>query len=174
MSIEKLRYYLRTNTTIDDRQIDRIMNCFIPRIVSRDTILLSDGAICNELYFVNKGCIRTYYITKQGLEKTRHIAFEGSVATAISSFISQQPSFEFVDALEDSELYAIGHRDFYMLVAETPQWEAFYRNFLERAYLQQNRKIETLITLSAKQRYEHLLAETPHPTPFQQDTRFLS
>ena len=114
-----------------------------------------------EFYFVNKGCIRTYYLTKQGHEKTRYIAFDGSIATSISSFISKQPSFEFVDTLEDSELFVISHENFYQLVNDIPQWEKFYRTLLEMAYIYQNKKIENLVTLTAKQRYDKLLKENP-------------
>ena len=158
---EKLKYYLNANTIVDDKQIDKIISCFKLKTVRRNTILLSEGEICKELYFVHSGCIRTYYITKQGQEKTRYVAFENSVATSISSFISQQPSFEFVDTLENSELYSISHKDFYQLVSDIPQWEKFYRTLLEMAYLYQNKKIENLVTLSAKQRFDKLMTETP-------------
>lgn len=110
---------------------------------------------------MHSGCIRTYYITKQGYEKTRYVAFDNSIATSISSFISQQESFEFVDTLENSQLLAISHKKFYQLVADIPQWERFYRTLLEMAYLYQNKKIENLVTLSAKQRYDKLMNETP-------------
>lgn len=158
---EKLKHYLRINTKTDEEQIDRIVACFKPKTVKKNTILLLEGEVCKELYFVDNGCIRTYYITKQGHEKTRYVAFEGSIATGLASFISQQPSFEFVDALEDSVLYAIGYKDFYQLVADIPAWGEFYRMLLEMAYLYQNKKIENLVTLSAKQRYDKLMAENP-------------
>jgi len=158
---EKLKYYLRVNTNIDDKQIDKIISCFKLKAIKKNTILLSEGEICKELYFVHSGCIRTYYITKQGHEKTRYVAFDNSIATSISSFISQRQSFEFVDTLENSELLAISHKDFYQLVADIPQWEKFYRTLLEMAYLYQNKKIENLVTLSAKQRYDKLMIETP-------------
>lgn len=157
----KLKYYLRANTNIDDKQIDIIISCFKLRSVKKNTILLSEGEICKEFYFVHSGCIRTYYITKQGNEKTRYVAFENSIATSISSFISQQKSFEFVDTLENSELYSISHKDFYQLISDIPQWEKFYRTLLEMAYLYQNKRIENLVTLSAKQRYDKLITETP-------------
>ena len=158
---EKLKYYFRTNTSIDDKQIDKIIKCFKLKTVKKNTILLSEGEICKELYIVHSGCIRTYYITKQGHEKTRYVAFDNSIVTSISSFISQKQSFEFVDALENSELYVISHKDFYQLVADISLWERFYRTFLEKAYLYQNKKIENLVTLSAKQRYNKLMVETP-------------
>jgi CRP-like cAMP-binding protein len=158
---EKLKHYLRINTGIDEEQIDEIVSCFKPKTVKKNTILLSEGEICKELYFVHSGCIRTYYITKQGHEKTRFVAFDDSIATSISSFISRQPSFEFVDTLENSALYAISHKDFYQLVSDLPEWGKFYRMLLEMAYLYQNKKIENLVTLSAKQRYDKLMAENP-------------
>ncbi len=158
---EKLKYYLRINTDLDDKQIDKVVACFKLKAVKKNTILLSEGEICKEFYFVQSGCIRTYYITKQGHEKTRYIAFENSIATSISSFISQQQSFEFVDTIEDSELFAISHNDFYQLISDVPQWERFYRTLLEMAYLYQNKKIENLVTLSAKQRYDKLMTERP-------------
>lgn len=157
----KLKYYLRANAKINDKHIDIIISCFKPKTVKKNTILLSEGETCKKLYFVHTGCIRTYYITKQGHEKTRYVAFENSIATCISSFISQQPSFEFVDTLEDSELYSISHKDFYQLISDIPQWEIFYRTLLEMAYFYQNRKIENLVTLSAKQRFDKLMIETP-------------
>jgi TRAP-type mannitol/chloroaromatic compound transport system substrate-binding protein len=40
-------------------------------------------------------------------------------------------------------------------------WKNFYQKILEKAYSFQNRKIETLVTLTAKQRYEQLLTENP-------------
>jgi CRP-like cAMP-binding protein len=158
---EKLKYYLRKNTAIDDKQIDKIFSCFKPKTVKKNTILLSEGEVCKELYFVDSGCIRTFYITRQGHEKTRYVAFDNSIATSISSFISQQQSFEFVDTLENCELYSISHTDFYRLVSEIPDWAKFYRVLLETAYLYQNKKIESLVTLTAKQRYDKLMAERP-------------
>jgi CRP-like cAMP-binding protein len=157
----RLKYYIRTNVNIDGKNLETIVKCFKPKTVKRNAILLSEGETCKELYFVHSGSIRTYYITRQGKEKTRYVAFDGHIATSISSFISQQRSFEFVDTLENSELYAISHKDFYQLVSDLPPWEKFYRMLLETAYLYQNKKIETLVTLSAKQRYDKLLAENP-------------
>ncbi len=107
---ELLKKYLQLNISISDNTLDEIVRLFKPLTVKKNTILLSQGETCNKLYFVNEGCIRTYYITEQGHEKTRFIAFEGMIATSLTSFISQQPSFEFVDVLENSELLYISHK----------------------------------------------------------------
>jgi len=158
---ELLIKYLQLNTSISDYILDEIVSHFKPSTVKKNTILLSQGETSNKLYFVNKGCIRTYYITEQGHEKTRFIAFEGMIATSLTSFISQQPSFEFVDALENSELLYISHRDFYKLTNDFPDWGKFYVKLLEFAYVYQNKKIEELVTLSAGERYAILMKQHP-------------
>lgn len=159
--IEELKHYFASYQGIDNLQLNEIASCFRLRAVGKNTILVSPGETCRELYIVKHGCVRTYYLTNDGLEKTRYIGLENSVVGAMSSFISQKESFEYVQALEDSELYAIGHRDFYQLVSDIPQWDRFYTSFLETAYLFQNNKIEERLTLSAGERYERLMKENP-------------
>ncbi|MEP6613003.1 MAG: Crp/Fnr family transcriptional regulator [Mucilaginibacter sp.] len=157
----QLKRYVNLNIPVSMGRVDEIVKFFKPLAVKKNTALVSHGDTCNKLYFVNKGCIRTYYITEQGHEKTRFIAFEGMVATSLSAFISRQPSFEFVDALEDSELLYITHADFYKLAANVPEWQNFYLKLLEFAYIYQNKKIEELVTLSAGERYAILMKEHP-------------
>lgn len=158
---DKLRALIRYIVAIDDKQLDKIVGCFKPKMVKRNTVLLAEGEVCNEFYYVAKGIVRTYYLTKQGQEKTRFLIFDAQIGTSLSSFIAQQPSEETVDTLEDTELLVISHADFYQLVKDIPEWEFFYRRILEMAYMYQNNKIENRITLSAKQRYEKVLNETP-------------
>jgi len=156
-----LKRYIQLNISISDNILEEIVSHFNPLTVKKNTILHSHGETSNKLYFVNKGCIRTYYITEQGHEKTRFIAFEGMIATSLTSFISQQPCFEFVDVLENSELLYISHSNFYKLINDFPDWEKFYVKLLEFAYVYQNKKIEELVTLSAGERYAVLMKQHP-------------
>jgi CRP-like cAMP-binding protein len=158
---EQLKRYLNHNTNASAEKLAEIVEYFKPLTVKKNHILLSHGETCDKFYFVNKGCIRTYYLTQQGHEKSRYIAFEGMVVTSLTSFISQQPSFEFVDALENSELLYINQPNFYKLVKEVAEWEKFYLSLLEFAYIYQNKKIEELVTLSAGERYASLMKKHP-------------
>lgn len=157
----RLRHFLKANSTLDDDKLDYVLSCFKPKPVKRNSLLLFKGDICRELHFVNKGCIRTYYISANGAEKTRYIALDGSIGTSISGFISQKPSTEFVDALEDTQLWSISFESFFRLATELPEWRLFYTRLLESAYLYQNARIESLVTLTAKERFENILAQQP-------------
>lgn len=159
---ELLKRYLGLNIPVDEKKLNEIAGYFKPLTANKNAILLSHGEVCNNFYFVNKGCVRTYYLTEQGTEKTRYIAMEGIVITSLSSFISQQPSFELIEVLESTELLAISRNSFFRMVENIPEWEQFYRKLLEYAYLFQNKKIEQLVTLTAGERYAALMMENPH------------
>lgn len=148
-------------TTFTEDEMKVIVARFKPRSVSQGQHLLRKGETCSEFYFVAKGCIRTYFVDKKGNEKTRYILPQNYIGTALTSFISSCPSFELIDALSDSELLVITHQDFYRLNDELKGWKVFYQRILEMAYSFQTRKIESIMTLSAQQRFEQAMKETP-------------
>lgn len=156
-----LKILLKIFAEFDNEELDQIVNCFKRKSVNKGDILLYEGSVCKEFYYIHRGCVRTFFIDRNGHEKTRYVMLDQHIGTALTSFISQKPSIEFIEALEDSELLAINHSDFYKLNNKIDNWKSFYQRILEMAYSFQNRKIEQLVTLTAKQRYDNILKENP-------------
>lgn len=158
---DKLKLFLKSFTDFEEQELDRIAEFFKPMEFKKNDILLHEGNVSREFYYVHSGGIRTFFIDKKGHEKTRYIVLGNQIGTTLSSFILQKPSIEFIEALDDTRLLAISRNDFYGLTKEIVNWKDFYQKILEKAYSFQNKKIEALVTLTAKQRYEQLLAENP-------------
>lgn len=158
---ENLKQVLLHVSRFETSILDDIGTYFKQHAIKKGTILLHEGDICNNFYFVNKGCIRTYFITGGGIEKTRYIMPDLHLGTALASFISQSPSTECIDTLSDTELLKISYTDFQQLLNKYDQWRIFYQKILEMAYCFQNTKLAYQTTLSAKQRYQQLLAQNP-------------
>jgi CRP-like cAMP-binding protein len=129
--------------------------------VKKNALLLNAGEVSKYVHFICKGCLRTYFIDRKGEEKTRYIAFENKFVSAFASFITQAPSAEYVQALEDSELLRIKQADFYKLVDTNPIFANLYRQSLEQAQVFSTWRIETMISMTAKERYENLLQRMP-------------
>ncbi len=147
-----------------NEELDKIVCCFKPKTLKRNCFLLHQGDICKEFYYVEKGCLRTYFIDKKGEEKTRYVMTDFTIGTALTSFATQKPSTEFIDTQEETELLAVSYSDFFKLNNEFDNWKIFYQKILEMAYAFQNKRIENLVTLTAKQRYEELLNNNPQLT----------
>lgn len=146
---------------LKDEHIRKIFEQLKPLKVKRNANLLQAGSVCKYLYYVKTGCIRTFFIDKDGMEKTSYVITPDNFGTAWTSFISQQPSAEIIAATETAELFSISYMEFYRLVQADLIWKEFYLKILEIAYLNQSRKIEALMTLDAKQRYQKLMKGNP-------------
>ncbi|HNE49742.1 MAG TPA: Crp/Fnr family transcriptional regulator [Chitinophagales bacterium] len=99
----------------------------------KKTQLVKKGKICHSLYFIEKGLARNYY-EEENKEQTCDIALNGELLVSFSSFISQQPSMEIIELLEDSVLYALHYDDLQQLYRDFPTMERLGRRMAEYYY----------------------------------------
>jgi len=154
------RFLNQIITVSADEQRD-ILSVIEYKKIKKNYVLTNLGDVSTEFYFVLRGALRVYFISEKGQEKTNHIALENTIIAAMSSFISQKPSFEVLDAIEETELLVISHTNFYKLVNSCRAWELLYRTILETAYITKIKRIENRLTLSAKERLDIVLLESP-------------
>lgn len=158
---EQLSRYISAKIIISDAELEQVLSFFKMVQVKKNEILISPGETCQRLYFIDKGCLRIFFLTAGGTEATRHFAFENQFASALVSFITNDVSKEYVQAVEDTRLYYISQNDFQQLLKMIPQWEKFYRHYLEYAYVTNTNRLMSFITLNATERYRQLLAQNP-------------
>jgi CRP-like cAMP-binding protein len=158
---ELLFTYIQNKIEIDEMTFSSFKHHFKLKKVKKNEVILREGEICNHNIFVNKGCLKFYVINNEGKELIRYFAFEGKFGTALSSLISQKPSFEYIQAVENSEILIISRQDFYHLVDTIPQINFIYRDILEMAYLTSQERIYGLQGQRALEQLRWLMAYQP-------------
>ncbi|MBL1407351.1 Crp/Fnr family transcriptional regulator [Sphingobacterium faecale] len=156
-----LAAYISDKITVTDEELNTILSYFRLIKLKKDEVLLSHGEASQRTFFVNKGCVRIFFINNEGQESTRYFAFENQFATALVSFITSDPSEELIQAVESSEVFYITHKNFFYLLETIPQWGKFYRIYLEMAYVNNTNRLMSFLTQDATERYRLLLAENP-------------
>ncbi|MFN0256350.1 Crp/Fnr family transcriptional regulator [Pedobacter ureilyticus] len=158
---EQLNEYIRKKISISDENLQMVNQFFKPLELKKNEFLLHTGETCQRTYFVLEGCLRIFFINEAGQDATRYLAFENQFATGLVSFITEQPSFEYVQAVAASKILYISRYDFYALLKVVPEWERFYRSYLEFAYVLNTTRLMSFLTLDATERYKRLLDESP-------------
>ncbi len=138
---ERLGQYFKKRTIIDEPTLAHIFTHFTLLKTKRNQMLLQEGDICKDYYFVNEGCLRLFTYNSEGIETTRYFAFEGVFGTSLPSLIDQVPAFEYVQTIENSELLKISRESFFHLVDTVPQFERVYRQILERGFITAQKRI---------------------------------
>ncbi|WP_288880191.1 Crp/Fnr family transcriptional regulator [Pedobacter panaciterrae] len=148
-------------TALNEEQLATVIASFKPVVAKKNELLLEYGAVANRLFFINRGCLRLYYCNNDQSIITRFMAFENTFLTSIVSFISGEPSTEYIQALETSELLVITYEDFSYLRKTIPGWDKMYIYILEYGLTVITSKLGNLLTQSAAERYRNLLKNNP-------------
>jgi CRP/FNR family transcriptional regulator, anaerobic regulatory protein len=78
---------------------------------------------------------------------------EGQFALSPVSFFGQQPSFEFLQLLEDCTLNSITHKQLQQLYVEFPEFNKVGRLLVEQYYIRSELRTHQMRSLSAAERY---------------------
>lgn len=156
-----LAQLIKDKTTINEEQLDKVLSSFKPLNVSKNQLLLRENQTADQIFFINKGCLRLYYSNTDHSISTRFMAFENTFLTSILSFISREPSLEYIVAVENSELLVISHHDFFRLREKIPEWDKMYIYILEYGLTVITSKLNSLLTQNASERYRNLLKNNP-------------
>lgn len=121
--------------------------------------LIKQGSLAPQIYFVDKGALRSYYF-RDGNEVTTWFTFENNFAASFYSFISGEPSFETIELLEDSILYGMSFNDLNALTQQYSEINHLYRKVLELNFVIQEKKLAERYEL-AVDRYQDLISNNP-------------
>ena len=122
--------------------------------------MLKEHQYCRKLYFVEEGIFRTFY-HYNGKDITSWFYPEGHFVTSWHGFLRQEASFEYVEALENSKVYAIEYDAYQQLFKRFPEFERFGRLLIEEQLAFIDSFSQGYMFLPAKKRYELLLAYLP-------------
>jgi CRP-like cAMP-binding protein len=129
--------------------------------VPKNSLLVREGLVCHQLYFLEKGCLRGFY-NLDGKEVTHWFGFENNFVTSFYSFISRKPGIENIQVLEDSTLWSISYEELQHLFDQHSDLERMVRIIYEQYYIKLEERLMALQFKTARERYEQLILASPH------------
>jgi len=131
------------------------------RKVRKKNFLLQEGEICDFEAFVLKGCIRSYYLDKDGIETILLFAVEEWWVSDLTSFSEQKPSNLFIETLEDCELLSIDFKNKSRLFEKIPAFERMFRLMVQRSLGVLQQRFYASISQTAEERYIQFMEKYP-------------
>lgn len=161
----KLIYYFNKWTSLTKEDESLILSAFEPVAIKKKKDLLVAGQPCPYLYFITRGCLRSFYIDSKGVEHIYQIRMDNNWISDLESFFSQNPSKYNIEALEDTSLLRISQERMEQLLIEIPRLERYFRILFQKAYINALNRLNATMWETAMDRYHHMLKE--HPEVFQ-------
>ncbi len=139
----------------------QILHLLPKRTLKKGEYLIEEGSVCNEIAYISKGILRLFYTSPIGEEITSCLAFENDLFSAYTSFITEKPTEENIQAACDTELIILSRDFLNILYNKGAAWQKAGRLIAEMHYVELSNKIVEFQKYSAKQRYQEL--RTKHP-----------
>lgn len=127
---------------------------------TKNQYLAAEGTINNPLFFIISGAVRAIYVSEQE-EFTVRFGYEGSIIASLDSFLSNQPSAFFIQALRKTEAYVIPRAEYFDFVQSSPQRMATHAKLMENLVVSMLDREIDLLTSSPMQRFARLMERSP-------------
>ena len=141
---------------LSQAELDQLDNLITFRTLKKGEFLLAENQVSNEIVFIKKGILRSYFFNHQGDEVTNCFAFENEFMASYSSFITQSVAEENIQALVETELQVLSRESLNKLYQSNILWQEIGRKITEMEYITLQKRMISFQKLSGKQRYEEL------------------
>lgn len=159
--MDLVRRTIERYVPLTDEEWSRIAPCWHEFAFTRGAVICGIGQVEQRFYIVRSG-VQKLSFPHDGNDLCVGFAYDGSWCGEFASFISRKPARFEVSAATDSVLLGIAYDDLQRLYHELPMMERWGRLILEE--LIQGRAVREveLLSLSAEERYDRLMARSPH------------
>lgn len=158
--MDALRSFISQYVSLPEADWQLVAGRFVPAELAQHDFLLTEGQVCQHLYFLERGLVR-FFFWKDGVDHTKFFTAENELFTSQYSFANQRPATENIQALEPCLLWRLSYQDLQLLYAEVPLWSVFIRRLIQEVQQYTEQLLTALQTETAHDRYWRLMKESP-------------
>ena len=154
------RELARRYSTMTHEELDMLENILVAKKYARNEIILKEGEVCENIYWIVKGLVRQYYY-KNNKELTEYMATENSIVMYIESLFREQPTHLQIMSIEPTILYCLPKAKLEAVAMKSVNIQILYRKILEESLILSQIHADMLRFESALDRYQKLVKRSP-------------
>lgn len=160
--LNNLKLYFESYAPISGKSWQLIENLTQFQTIKKGEILLENGEICKNLYFIAKGILRTFITDEEGNFYNKNLFLENTLACSKVSSMLQTPSNFTIEALEDCILINLNYKKYIELINQNDDLKNYYIANIEKNWIIEKEQREiALVMQNATERYLQLLKNHP-------------
>lgn len=154
------RELARRYSTMTHEELDVLESILVPMKFQKGEIILKEGDVCTNIYWVVKGLVRQFYY-KNGKELTEYMATENTIVMCIESLFKEEPTRLQIQALEPTIVFAMPRPRLEKEAVRNVNIQMLYRKILEESLIVSQVHADMLRFESAQERYVKLVKRSP-------------
>ncbi|EFL46871.1 Crp/Fnr family transcriptional regulator [Prevotella disiens] len=154
------RELARKYSTMTHEELDVLESILVPIKYSKGEMILSEGEVCENIYYVERGLIRQFYF-KNGKQITEHLGEDHTIFMCIESLFREEPTKLQVEALEPTIVYALPKQRLEQVALHNVNIQILYRKILEESLIISQVHADLVRFETAQDRYKKMCKLSP-------------
>ena len=143
---------------LDKGANDDLLHQLKTKTLDKGDHLLRNGEVCRNIYFIDKGLVKTYF-NKEDKEFIMRFFPENSMFTVLDSFFTQIASTYAVKALEETSITYISKPGMDELCKTHHCMETFFRKLIFLGSINMMKRISEMLEENGTERYNNFVEE---------------
>jgi CRP-like cAMP-binding protein len=161
MNNDILSNYIQNLVTMPLEKAQLVAQGFEFVQLNKNDVLLSEGKISKETYFLESGIVRSYTYDKSGEEVTTNLYTAPCFVNEFLSFFKQQPTAETFQCITDCSIRKMNFEQVQFYFHTYPEFREFGRMMLVTNYSSLHARMLGMIKDTAETRYLTLMQQYP-------------
>lgn len=158
---DAIKTFLKSFEILTTNDIEDFVKLLTKKHLNKSDYFIKEGETCKHVTFVISGILRSFYTSEKGEENTYCIIFPNNFMTAYSSFLTNQPTQENIQAITATELLVISKEKIENLAQQNINWLLFSKIIAEHQYIELEKRVFQLQSCDATKRYKDLMENQP-------------
>jgi CRP-like cAMP-binding protein len=159
---KELRQHFEKIITLTDQEFDYVFSHFTTKRLKKYQFLIQEGDSVINDYFVVKGLLKAYHLDNVGKEHIMQFAMEDWWISDYQAYLSQTNATINVDCIENVELLCLSLYNRNKICSELHKIEHFFNQKSNVGYVALQRRLLSLLSNNAEERYKQLLSQYPN------------
>ncbi len=158
---EKLRSHIEKIVRLNDEEFELVLFHFSIAEFRKNQFIFKEGEKVKQAYYVVSGLLKLLYTDSSANQHIISFAMEDWWESDFYAYFTQTKATMSLQCLEKTTVYCLSLESYQHLCTHIPRMERFFLQKSNLGFIGSQQRILSLLTTSAKERYEQLLERYP-------------
>ncbi|AYM99894.1 Crp/Fnr family transcriptional regulator [Chryseobacterium sp. 3008163] len=156
-----LKEHINKTISLTDEEFSVVELFFEEQHFKKREMIIHENDQVDHVYFIVSGLLKLFYTDAEAKEHIISFSMEDWWESDYAAFYTQSKATQSLQCLEDTIVSKLSFNDYQQLLTEVPKMTDFFLKKAIGGHISNQRRILSLMTMSAKERYEQFLKYYP-------------
>lgn len=156
-----LKDHINKTVSLTDEEFLIVESFFKEQHFKKREMIITENDQVDCVYFIISGLLKLFYTDAEAKEHIISFSMEDWWESDYAAFYTQTKATQSLQCLEDTFVLKLSFNDYQQLLNQVPKMTDFFLKKAIGGHISNQRRILSLMTMSAKERYEQFLKYYP-------------